>query len=307
MIITLKGADFSASNIGTLSSWRITRSLGTGATYDGVTSVDKGASFTATITIAEGYELGAAGVTVTMGGTAISAAIVNGNIITITITEVTGNVVIKVPTVNINTGEEDEPDTPDVPEGLTLDSIALDGRTYEEIFITNNRAPDICNNSMKNSFGNLTYSDSTGTTSIVTDTSSSPTFVAPYSLKVAGSTSQQAKCSTKYSKNMEYFLACNVKVTEYVQGKCGMIFGSNGACATGLTNDYEVFTVIRSSPETSGTDANLFIGSASSANLTGYINNPVVVRMELFTTKPTLEELTQAYKNYCYILKANNQ
>ena len=306
MIITLMGADFSASNIGTLSTWRITRSLGAGTTYEGVTSVDKGAAFNATIIIAEGYELGTAGITVTMGGTVIDAAAVNGNTITISIASVTGNVVIKVPTVNINTGEEDNPDTPDIPEDLTLDSIALDGKTYREIFITNNRAPDICNNSMKNAFGNLTYSDSTGTTSIVTDTSSSPTFVAPYSLKATGTTSQQAKGSTAYPKNTEYFLACNVKVTEYVQGKCGMIFGGDGACATGLTNDYEVFSVIRSSPETSGSTANLFIGSASSANLTGYVNNPVVVRTELFTTTPTLEKLTQAYKNYCYILKANN-
>ena len=116
MIITLKGADFSASNIGTLSSWRITRSLGTGATYEGVTSVDKGASFTATVTIAEGYELGAAGVTVTMGGNAISAATVNENVITIIIAEVTGNVVIKVPTINTSTGEEEDPDVPDTPD-----------------------------------------------------------------------------------------------------------------------------------------------------------------------------------------------
>lgn len=115
MIITLKGADFSASNIGTLSSWRITRSLGTGATYAGVTSVDKGAAFTAAVTIAEGYELGAAGVTVTMGGNVISAATVNGNVITISIASVTGNVVIKVPTVNLSTGEEEEPNVPDVP------------------------------------------------------------------------------------------------------------------------------------------------------------------------------------------------
>lgn len=111
MIITLMGADFSASNIGTLSSWRITRSLGTGATYEGATSVDKGAAFSATITIAEGYELGAAGVTVTMGGDVISASTINGNVVTITIAEVTGNVVIKVPTVNTSTGEEDSGST----------------------------------------------------------------------------------------------------------------------------------------------------------------------------------------------------
>lgn len=118
MIITLKGADFSASNIGTLSSWRITRSLGSGATYAGPTSVDKDAAFSATVTLAEGYEVGTAGVTVTMGGTVLSGAhSISGNVITITIASVTGNVLIKVPTINTATGEEEEPETPDVPEG----------------------------------------------------------------------------------------------------------------------------------------------------------------------------------------------
>ena len=115
MIIILKNADFSQSNIGTLSSWRITRSLGAGAAYEGPTSVDKGTAFTATVTLAEGYDIGTAGVTVTMGGVGQTYTIV-GNVITISITEVTGNIVIKVPTVNINTGEEDEPDVPDTPD-----------------------------------------------------------------------------------------------------------------------------------------------------------------------------------------------
>lgn len=117
MIIVLKNADFSQSNIGTLSTWRISRSLGVGATYDGPTSVDKDASFTATVTIAEGYEIGTAGVTVTMGGTVLSGAhSILGNVITITIAEVTGNVLIKVPTINTATGEEEEPDTPVTPD-----------------------------------------------------------------------------------------------------------------------------------------------------------------------------------------------
>ena len=68
MIIVLKNADFSQSNIGTLSSWRISRSLGAGATYEGPTSVNKGAALNAAIYIAAGYELGAAGITVTMNG-----------------------------------------------------------------------------------------------------------------------------------------------------------------------------------------------------------------------------------------------
>lgn len=108
MIITLIGADFSNSNIGTLSTWTISRVLGSGTTYNGVNYVDKNAAFEATITIDEGYEISPAGVTVTMGGTAISAATVSddGLTVTISIASVTGKVVIKVPTVATSTGEE---------------------------------------------------------------------------------------------------------------------------------------------------------------------------------------------------------
>lgn len=114
MIIVLKNANFSTSNIGTLSTWRISRSLGAGATYEGPISVDKGSVFSAIINLADGYEIGTAGVTITMGGIALSDAYsLDGNVITITIAEVTGNVLIKVPTINTSTGEEEEPETPD--------------------------------------------------------------------------------------------------------------------------------------------------------------------------------------------------
>ena len=120
MIIVLKNADFSQSNIGTLSTWRISRSLGAGATYAGPTSVDKGAALSATVTLAEGYEIGTAGVTVTMGGTVLSGAhSISDNVITITIASVTGNVLIKVPTVNTATGEEENPEVPEVPDTPT--------------------------------------------------------------------------------------------------------------------------------------------------------------------------------------------
>ena len=108
MIIYLKGASFADSNIGTLSTWTIQRVLGDGATYSGVSYVDKDAALNATVTIADGYELGSAGVTVTMGGNSVTSGVtVDGQTITISIGSVTGNVVIKVPTVNTSTGEED--------------------------------------------------------------------------------------------------------------------------------------------------------------------------------------------------------
>ena len=108
MIITIKGANFSGegNNIGTLDSWTISRNLGNGATYDGPRFVDKNAQLNATITLANGYEAGT--ISVTMGGQAISAHTVSGNVITIAIGQVTGIVVINVATNWVGMGEEPE-------------------------------------------------------------------------------------------------------------------------------------------------------------------------------------------------------
>lgn len=131
MIITLKGADFSKSNIGTLSTWTISRVLGAGATYSGATLVDKGAALNATVTIADGYEIGSAGVTVTMGGVG-QAYTISGNVITINITQVTGTVVIKVPTKNIATGGEEEPDVPSEPEVNYLFNLDFTKKSFAD-------------------------------------------------------------------------------------------------------------------------------------------------------------------------------
>ena len=138
MIITIKGSApdiFKNSNIGTLSTWSISRVLGDGAIYSGDTYIDKGAALNATVTIGTGYELGAAGVTVTMGGSPVTSGItVNGNTITIAIASVTGNVVIKVPTKNISTGEEDEGGNEggNTPSGANTIIISESGATYTE-------------------------------------------------------------------------------------------------------------------------------------------------------------------------------
>jgi hypothetical protein len=217
-----------------------------------------------------------------------------------TFTNNIGKIDIESGTVTPPTGGEGETTTP-----TSLDDIAYEEKSYREIFITNNRAPDINNNSMANTFGNVTYSDSTGTTSIVTDATAAANYVPPYSLKVSGTSSQQAKGSwTANGTKTAYFLAANVKVTDYTKGYCGMIYGTEfQACANRITDGYEVFAGI-----TPGyTASQLFIGSASSANLTGYINNPVAVRTSIFTTVPTVETFTKLYKNYTALLIAGNK
>lgn len=100
MIITLKGADFSASNIGTLNTWSIIKSIGEGAMYEGPLNVLKDSSFFATVTLLEGYSVGASGISITMNGQDLGDSVysINANIITINIAMVTGNIFIKVST-----------------------------------------------------------------------------------------------------------------------------------------------------------------------------------------------------------------
>lgn len=116
MIITLTKADFSALNVGTLSTWHVFKSLDRGVTYEGVNSVNKDETFIATLTVAEGYELVTDGVVITMGGQTLdsNALAINGNIITISIAKVTGNISIRVPTTAI-LPEVPEPDVPVTP------------------------------------------------------------------------------------------------------------------------------------------------------------------------------------------------
>lgn len=97
MIITLKGANFASSNIGTLDSWLISKSL-TGVTIDNTaTSVKKGEAYKAVITLKENYTFPDT-ITVTMGGTDITSTYVTKTATTITINvpSVTGNIVIRV-------------------------------------------------------------------------------------------------------------------------------------------------------------------------------------------------------------------
>jgi hypothetical protein len=148
MILTIKNADFSAANIGTLSSYIVSKTIGAGAAFDIPSTVDKNSSVNWVITLDEGYTFGT--YAVTMNGEDIIPTVVD-NVMTISIAEVTGNVRIVVATVNENVGEEDEPvvppvepdepDEPDTPEtsinaGLTLYQGYVDNKTVNDVLNT---------------------------------------------------------------------------------------------------------------------------------------------------------------------------
>lgn len=100
MIITLKNADFSQSNVGNLAHWNISYNVGKGVTHSGSTAVKKDSPFSVIITIMEGYELDTAGVSVTMNNTLLTNAVtISTNSIAIDIPQVTGHIVIDIPTV----------------------------------------------------------------------------------------------------------------------------------------------------------------------------------------------------------------
>ena len=110
MIITIKGANFANSNIGTLSTYTV-RCNGSGASVS-PTSIEKNAEGTqaasnlvATITVDSKYTFNAIS-SVSVGGTALSTSdyTVSGQKVTIPAAKVTGNVVINVSTTLINTG-----------------------------------------------------------------------------------------------------------------------------------------------------------------------------------------------------------
>lgn len=150
MIITISGANFSASNIGTLSTWTVSKSIGAGAEHSIPSYVDKNSAFNYTITLKDGYTFGT--YSVTMGGQIITPTVTETSI-TINIASVTGAIRIEVKTINSSTGEEDKPVTPEQPgtggetektygtlisnpsnlRGGVVDAIAVRPPFYEDI------------------------------------------------------------------------------------------------------------------------------------------------------------------------------
>jgi hypothetical protein len=115
MIITLKNADFSKNNINSLlTTWPISKTLRGVTASNSATSVEKGAGYTCTFTIQEGYELKVANVVVKMGDAMQMltwSSVEAGGQATLSIPSVTAAISISIKATAIS----GEPDIPDVP------------------------------------------------------------------------------------------------------------------------------------------------------------------------------------------------
>ena len=237
----------------------------TNCTIDNIaSSVPLGDSYEATVTPDAGNIL--ASVVCTMNGE--PQTVVNG---VISIAEVTGAIVISA-------------------VGANLDTVVYDGKSYKQIFETNNAL------GINPGFDNGSYSPLTvaaGSPVITTEDADTGT----YSLKASGTSSQQLKSANKTGAA---FIACRVKVTSYTAGYCGVQYDKS-AIVNRVTDGWETAFNERTATQSIA----CYVGSMNSANLTGYVDTPVVVLKSSFSTVPTFDEFKTLYDQYVAIKKVS--
>ena len=175
-----------------------------------------------------------------------------------------------------------------------LSELAYEDYSFYEIFEENNYAP-----LNMDSYYTETdeYTNYSGTTKLQTKVS----FTTKQAMYVEGTTSQQVKSGKSYSG--QYYIASKVNCTRYEQGYLGIVFGtdSNKYQNTTVQNVTDGFVTV-SDIQTLSSDE-IFIGSAISANLDGYIDDTVVIDLSIFNTVPSKEQLDELYERYLKIWK----
>ena len=146
MILTIKGADFSAANIGTLNTVSIRKVIGRGVVHSIPNFVEKGSSVNWTITLNEDYEFGS--YTITMGGEVVNA-VVDGGVMTISIANVTGAISISVATTYVGVAEPEQPDMPDTPTPEEPEGTINAGLTLYQGYVDNKTVNDELNTRVK--------------------------------------------------------------------------------------------------------------------------------------------------------------
>lgn len=190
-------------------------------------------------------------------------------------------------------------------EVVTLDTVAIDGMTYREVFETNNSLgidPGFENNSWAPLIVPAGVSSSPTLVETATETNAKGA-VGKYVLKISASTSSQIATTDKYLASARTFMAANVKCTRYSSGYLGVTRGVNPASAyvESVTNGFVIVTKLSDHIENfRGT-----VGSYTSANLDGYVDMPIIINMSIFSSDPTASQLQELYETYLKI-KRNN-
>lgn len=292
MILTIKGADFSSANIGTLNTVSIRKNIGSGITHNIPSFIEKGASVTWTLTLLENYEFGT--YSVTMGDITITPTVAD-RVMTISIANVTATISISVATTYVGADEPDEPVVPPVePDVITLDSIAWDNMTYRQIFLENNLMPDINNNNMSQNYSKtVTYTKNHLERNITIENKT-----LYFDNKVSGYLKCDNNSNLKGTENVYGGVLC--KADRYTSGFLGITIGTNTSSLTvsAKTSDYVLKTAKCNGNYDATQVAGIFLGGTTSANLSGSIKNPVLVKESIFKTKPSEQEWETMYTTF---------
>lgn len=179
----------------------------------------------------------------------------------------------------------------------TVNEIAYEDLTYKNIFEDKNNAPSKMDK-MQTNFD--TYTDYSGKTTIQNEDYNT----APSAMYVSGSTSQQAKSGQTYTGT--FYIASKIKCTRYVKGFIGIVFGTDSSRYedTTLQEKYDDEYLTCSSLQTLDGES-IFIGSAISADLDGYIDDPVIINMDIFNEKPNKLYMDTLYEKYILLVNGH--
>ena len=177
-------------------------------------------------------------------------------------------------------------------QASSLDDIAYEGLSYRDIFIKSNEAYT----DGFNAKGMGAFKKSSGECQI----GGEKFYSSPYSLKSFGTTSQQIVSVNGLKSTGEYFVACKVNCTRYDKGELGIHINN---VTVGISRrSYDFLTAADVISAKAG--QNIYIGSVKSADLDGYVDDPVVVNLSIFKKKPSLDELIRLYEEYVRLERA---
>lgn len=206
------------------------------------------------------------------------------------------NIVTKIKDGNLTAILEYTSHSPS-PGGDDLDVVAINGKTYREIFIDGNKIQwgDFEN-------GSEGFQITSGTPTLSEEECVSRT----HSLKAFGEVSQQYRINNAYShtNSTSVYIALKAKCDRHIKGTLGFTNGNVTVGASDRTNGFETYSVIDTKPGIKS----CFIGSISSANLDGYVDDIVVINItEIFgDSVPEKEVLDEAYNNYISIITSDS-
>lgn len=233
----------------------------------------------------------------------VTATYSNGSTATVSLYTLSGTLAVGTSTITVT--YESKTTTFNVTvSDISLDTVVYEGKSYRDIFITANQLQGF---DFENGLPSGMTSNA-GSPSISEDDCYSVT----HSMKAFGTSSTQYKSVNttgvadwnKYANTM-YFCAYKGRCDRYVSGYLGIslatgLFPAITAVTDGWVTKHNYVT------NTSGSGTGqAFVGSYTSANLDGYIDDIVYIPLaNVFSTMPSEANILQWYEAYCDLRKA---